>query len=208
MISKDDSYSALGEPAARTDSVDIREDPRHWARAALEAVLFVADEPLSVIEMADALQTTTSDVEAGLGELSREYAASVRGFELRQVAGGWRLYTREAFAGVVERHVQAGQQARLTQAALETLAIIAYRQPVTRARVAAIRGVGVDGLFRSLLGRGLIEESEGAAAGGAVLYGTTDRFLEQLGLDKLSELPSLAPLLPNTFEADDDSAST
>ncbi|MGB9377446.1 MAG: SMC-Scp complex subunit ScpB [Mycobacteriales bacterium] len=176
-------------------------------RGAVEAVLFVADEPLTSEALALAVRATPDDVEAVLRHLSAEYTESVRGFDLRQVAGGWRIYTREQFADVVERHVQEGQQARLTQAALETLSIVAYRQPITRARVAAIRGVSVDGVFRSLVARGLIEECGSGGPGGAFLYQTTDRFLEQLGLDSLSQLPSLAPLLPDTSEVQDDSSS-
>lgn len=200
-----------GSPRTRVpeqqESIDITEDVSLGTRGALEAVLFVADEPLSVAALARAVQAVPADVEAVLEALSAEYTDSGRGFELRQVAGGWRLYTRDTYADVVERYVQEGQQARLTQAALETLAIVAYRQPVTRARVAAIRGVGVDGVFRSLLARGLIEECGSGGSGGAFLYRTTDRFLEQLGLDNLGQLPSLAPLLPDTAEVQDDSSS-
>jgi len=207
MIDHGGAELPLSQLPGQSTSIDITEAASPEVRGAVEAVLLVADEPLSVAALAQAVQAEPGHVEAVLSELSEEYTESVRGFELRQVAGGWRLYTRERFADVVERYVQEGQQARLTQAALETLAIIAYRQPVARSRVAAIRGVGVDGVFRSLIARGLIEECGSGGAGGAFLYRTTDRFLEQLGLDHLSQLPSLAPLLPDTAEVQDDSSS-
>lgn len=208
MIDQDDPSPALIPAPEQPASIDITDSSRLRTRGAVEAVLFVADEPLPVAVLAQAVRATEAEVHAALSDMSQEYAGAERGFELRQVAGGWRLYTSDDFAEVVERYVQEGQQARLTQAALETLAIIAYRQPVTRARVAAIRGVSVDGLFRSLQARGLIEECEGGTSGGAYLYRTTARFLEQLGLDRLSDLPSLAPLLPDTAEVEDDSSSS
>lgn len=207
MIDQSGAELPLSRLAAQPAAVDITGGLTSEIRGAIEAVLFVADEPLSAAALGHAVQALPGDVEAVLSELSEEYTDSARGFELRQVAGGWRVYTRDRFADVVERYVQEGQQARLTQAALETLAIVAYRQPVTRARVAAIRGVGVDGVFRSLIARGLIEECGSGGAGGAFLYRTTDRFLEQLGLDHISQLPSLAPLLPDTAEVQDDSSS-
>jgi len=176
-------------------------------RGPLEAVLFVADLPVPAADLAGLLGVALPSIEAGLADLRTGYEQERRGISLRQVAGGWRLYTSDQYADVVERFVLDGQQARLTQAALETLAVVAYRQPVTRARVAAIRGVGVDGVFRTLSGRGLIEEcgsdSPGASAGGAHLYRTTQLFLEKLGLDDVSELPSLAPYLPELDELDD-----
>ncbi|MGH3354250.1 MAG: SMC-Scp complex subunit ScpB, partial [Nocardioidaceae bacterium] len=126
------------------------------------------------------------------------------GFDLRELAGGWRFYTRDAFASVVERFVVDGQQARLTQAALETLAVVAYKQPVSRARVSAIRGVNVDGVIRTLVTRGLVEESGHDGETGAVLYRTTTYFLDRLGLKGLDELPDLAPLLPEMTDIEDD----
>lgn len=207
MTDADDVVLPLAETPDQPPSVDITDGVSLWTRGALEAVLFVADEPLSAASLGDAVRASPAEVEAALGQISREYTESARGFELRAVAGGWRLYTSDDFTEVVARYLQEGQQARLTQAALETLAIVAYRQPVTRARIAAIRGVSVDGVFRSLLARGLIEECGVVGAGGANLYRTTASFLEQLGLNDLSELPSLAPLLPDTEDLSDDSSS-
>lgn len=166
-------------------------------RAALEALLLVADEPASDVTLAGVLQLPLEEVAAALQELSAEYTAAGRGFDLRHVGGGWRFYTRPECAGVVERYVRDGQQARLTQAALETLAVVAYRQPVSRARVSAVRGVNSDGVVRTLLTRGLVEEAGTDADSGATLYRTTTYFLERLGLSALDELPPLAPLLPD-----------
>ena len=134
---------------------------------------------------------------AALADLAAEYADQGRGFELRNVAGGWRYYTREEFAPVVEAFVLDGQQARLTQAALETLAVVAYKQPVSRARVSAIRGVNVDGVMRTLLTRGLVEEAGEDHSTGAHLYRTSSYFLERIGVTSLDELPELAPYLPD-----------
>jgi segregation and condensation protein B len=131
-----------------------------------------------------------------LTELAAEYTEQQRGFDLREVAGGWRVFSREALAPVVQRFVLDGQTARLTQAALETLAVIAYRQPIGRARVSAIRGVNVDGVVRTLTARGLVAEVGQDPESGAILYGTTPFFLEKLGLRSLEELPPLAPYLP------------
>lgn len=165
-------------------------------RAAVEAILLVVDEPLDEVTLAAVLERPRAEVAEVLQALSAEYAAEERGFDLRSVAGGWRLYTRPECAGVVERFVRDGQQARLTQAALETLAIVAYRQPVTRARISAIRGVNVDGVLRTLTTRGLVEEAGTEHETGALLYRTTSYFLERLGLSSLEELPELAPYLP------------
>jgi segregation and condensation protein B len=163
---------------------------------ALEAVLMVVDEPVSSMALASALEQPLPDVEAALTELEAGYEAEHRGFTLRQVGGGWRMYSRHEYAPVVERFVLDGQQARLTQASLETLAVIAYRQPVSRSRVAAVRGVNVDGVIRTLLSRGLIEEVGHDTESTATLYGTTSYFLERLGLGSVDELPALAPYLP------------
>ena len=164
--------------------------------AALEAVLMVVDEPVSAISLAAALEQPLPDVEAALVRLEEGYAAERRGFTLRNVGGGWRMYSRHEYAPVVERFVLDGQQARMTQASLETLAVIAYRQPVARSRVAAVRGVNVDGVIRTLLTRGLIEEVGHDEESTAILYGTTSYFLERLGLQSLDDLPALAPYLP------------
>lgn len=165
-------------------------------RGALEAVLMVVDEPLSALALATALEVPVVDVEAELTRLEEVYAAEQRGFTIRQVGGGWRYYSRADYAPVVEKFLLDGQQARLTQAALETLAVIAYRQPVARSRVSAIRGVNVDGVIRTLLSRGLIEELGHDEESTAILYGTSTYFLERMGLGSLDELPALAPYLP------------
>lgn len=164
--------------------------------AALEAVLLVADEPLDTLTLASLTRRPAPEVEVALSELRREYAEQGRGIDLAEVAGGWRFYTRGDCADVVERYVRDGQQARLTQAALETLAVVAYRQPVTRGRVSAIRGVNVDGVVRTLLNRGLIEEAGTEPDSGAHLYRTSGYFLERLGLQSLDDLPPLADYLP------------
>ncbi|MDU0347931.1 SMC-Scp complex subunit ScpB [Actinomyces sp. MRS3W] len=169
--------------------------PPDQLRAAVEAVLVVADEPVTAAALAEALGLDEVDVEALLIALAAEYEEG-RGFVLRRAAGGWRLASAPQFSALVERFVIGGATARLSQAALETLAVIAYRQPVTRGRVAAIRGVNVDGVVRTLHARGLIEEA-GTEPSGAILYRTTGEFLEYLGLDSLDDLPPLAPYLPD-----------
>lgn len=175
-------------------------------RPSLEAVLMVADQPLDVTTLATAVGYSVDEVTAALHSLATEYDEQRRGFELRHVAGGWRFYTREAYAHVVEGFVLEGQQARLTQAALETLAVVAYKQPVSRARVSAIRGVNVDGVMRTLLTRGLVEEAGQDSETGANLYRTTGYFLERIGVTSLDELPELAPYLPEMDELEDELA--
>ena len=175
--------------------------------AALEAVLLVTDEPVPAVTLAQVVERPTGEVEQTLAQLAQEYVDAGRGFELRQVAGGWRLYTRADCAPYVERFVLDGQQARLTQAALETLSVIAYRQPVTRQRVSAVRGVNVDGVVRTLVARGLITEAGQDEETGATQYRTTTYLLERLGLQSLDELPSLAPLLPELDDMTSDSTS-
>ncbi|MGY1845101.1 SMC-Scp complex subunit ScpB [Modestobacter sp. SYSU DS0875] len=167
-------------------------------RGGLEALLFVADAPLDEGAMAAALRCSVLRLRQELADLAAGYDARRAGVVLRRVGEGWRLYTREEHAPVVERHLLGGQRSRLTQAALETLAVIAYRQPVTRARVSAIRGVGVDAVVRTLVTRGLIREAGSDPDTGGGLYVTTPLFLERLGLTGLDELPPLAPLLPET----------
>jgi segregation and condensation protein B len=166
-------------------------------RPSLEALLMIADQPLDETTLATAVGAPVAEVRSALAELAQEYADQGRGFELRHVAGGWRYYTREEFASVVEAFVLDGQQARLTQAALETLAVVAYKQPVSRARVSAIRGVNVDGVIRTLLTRGLVEEAGEDHSTGAHLYRTSSYFLERIGVTSLDELPELAPYLPD-----------
>jgi segregation and condensation protein B len=171
-------------------------------RAALEAVLLVVDDPVSEVALAQVVEEPRDKVAAALRELAAEYTEEGRGFDLREVAGGWRFYTRSDYAPVVERFVRDGQHARLTQAALETLAVVAYRQPVSRVRVSAVRGVNVDAVMRTLVARGLVEEAGTEHETGAILYRTTSYFLERLGLRSLDELPELAPFLPAVDELD------
>ncbi|MFD4373110.1 SMC-Scp complex subunit ScpB [Streptomyces sp. NPDC058486] len=174
-------------------------------KPALEAVLMVVDEPATETHLAKVLGRTPREVADALHELADEYTADGRGFELRRVAGGWRYYTRPAHAAAVESFVLDGQQARLTQAALETLAVVAYRQPVSRSRVSAVRGVNCDGVMRTLLQRGLVEEAGAEPETGAILYRTTNYFLERMGLRGLDELPELAPFLPEADAVEPDS---
>ncbi len=171
--------------------------------AALEALLMIADEPLDHVTLAQVVKAPPGTVRDALVMLAQQYTKEGRGFELRDVAGGWRYYTREQYADVVEQFVVDGQQARLTQASLETLAVVAYRQPVSRSRVSAIRGVNVDGVMRTLVHRGLVEESGHDPTSGAVLYRTTSYFLERMGLRSVEELPEIAPFLPDLADLED-----
>lgn len=171
-------------------------DPQALA-SAVEAILFVVEAPVSPAAIAAALQQPMPAVADAIDDLRRGYDERRAGIELREVAGGVRVYTRPDFAPQVELFLQDGQRSRLTQAALETLAVIAYRQPVTRSRVSAIRGVNVDGVVRTLTSRGLIVEVGSDPETGGGLFRTTDLFLEKMGLRSLDELPSLAPLLPD-----------
>jgi segregation and condensation protein B len=165
-------------------------------RRALEAMLFLADEPQSASALAQLVEVPRREVELLLGELAQEYENRGSGLVLKEVAGGWRLYTHPDVAPWVERFVLTSRHARLTKAALETLAIVAYKQPVTRHQIASIRGVNVDGVLRALQDRGLVEEvGKDDGPGRAALYGTTVEFLERLGLASLADLPSIAPLL-------------
>ena len=182
------------------ESADNAEDVSLGApdlRAALEALLLLADEPMSVMTLAQATRQPVEEVEPVVRELSDEYTEQGRGFDLREVAGGWRFYTREACSPLIERWVLDGQQARLTQASLETLAVIAYQQPVSRGRVSAVRGVNIDGVIKTLLTRGLIEEAGHDGESGSILYRTTSYFLERLGASSLDELPPLAEHIPD-----------
>ncbi len=200
-----------GESAAR-ESVEPFDDEAVVAGTvaeedligALEAVLLVIDSPVSETTLASAVGHGPDRVLAELRALARRYTDAGSGIELRQVGGGWRFYTRDRYAPVVERFLLDGQQSRLSKAALETLAVIAYRQPVTRARIAGVRGVNVDGVIRTLLARGLIEEVGQDAETGGLLYRTTELFIERLGLSSLEDLPSLGPLLPEIDSLEDD----
>ncbi|CAB4762953.1 unannotated protein [freshwater metagenome] len=169
----------------------------------LEAILMVVDEPVSEVILAQITETPTEIVLEALLALATEYQNMGRGFELRQVSGGWRFYSHPDLAPVVEKFVLDGQQSRLTQAALETLAVIAYRQPVSRARVSAIRGVNVEAVMKTLVTRGLVEEAGIEHETGAILYSTTSFFLEKLGLNAVSDLPALAPFLPDVDGLDE-----
>ncbi|HET8717098.1 MAG TPA: SMC-Scp complex subunit ScpB [Nocardioidaceae bacterium] len=191
------------ESASGADTLEV---PIAELRPALEAVLMVADQPLDHVTLASAVGYPPDQVVDALHQLAAEYTDHGRGFELRSVAGGWRYYTREEYAAVVESFVLDGQQARLTQAALETLAVVAYKQPVSRARVSAVRGVNVDGVMRTLVARGLVEEAGSDPETTATLYRTTSYFLERIGVTSLDELPELAPLLPEMGELDDPDA--
>ena len=186
----------VGEPAPEEASLELL-SPEELA-GGLEALLFVMDDPVDEETLAGALRCAVEEVRDALANLAAGYDERRSGLTLRKVGDRWRLYTREEHAGVVERYLVDGQRSRLTQAALETLAVIAYRQPVTRARVSGIRGVGVDGVMRTLLSRGLVHEVGTDPDTGGGLYATTPLFLERLGLRSLADLPELAPLLPET----------
>ncbi|WP_019809525.1 SMC-Scp complex subunit ScpB, partial [Saccharomonospora halophila] len=172
-------------------------------RSALEAVLLVVDAPANEESLAGALEQPVDRVTEMLRTMAEDYKDRGSGIDLRRVADGWRFYTRDTYAPFVEKLLLDGQRSKLTRAALETLAVVAYRQPVTRSRVAAVRGVNVDGVVRTLLARGLIEESGTDPETGGTLYGTTELFLERLGLSSLSDLPPIAPLLPEVDSIDD-----
>ncbi len=196
---------AGGETGPLESTADGEPGPAEGAagpglRASLEAILLVVDEPVPEIVIAQVLERPRHEIAAALRDLAASYDAEERGFDLREVAGGWRFYTRAECAPVVERFVRDGQEVRLTQAALETLAVVAYRQPVNRARVSAVRGVNCDSVLRTLTLRGLVEEAGTETETGAILYRTTGYFLERLGLASLEELPDLAPFLPEHVE--------
>jgi segregation and condensation protein B len=167
------------------------------ARRALEALLMVAEEPVAPQLLAQLLEIAPARVEEICQELAAEYEAEERGFELVRVAGGYRYQSHRDLSAYVERFVLDGQSARMSAAALETLAIVAYKQPLSRAQVSAIRGVNVDGVMRTLQQRGYIAEvARDPGPGQAVLFGTTAEFLQRLGLDSLDDLPSLAEFVP------------
>ena len=196
-----ESGLAGGEPGPGDADADLVDGPGGpGLRASLEAILLVVDEPVPEVVIAQVLERPRGEITAALRDLAASYDAEQRGFDLREVAGGWRFYTRADCAPVVERFVRDGQEVRLTQAALETLAVVAYRQPVNRARVSAVRGVNCDSVLRTLTLRGLVEEAGTEAETGAILYRTTGYFLERLGLANLEELPDLAPFLPEHVE--------
>ncbi|MCS7481881.1 SMC-Scp complex subunit ScpB [Umezawaea endophytica] len=170
---------------------------------ALESVLLVIDSPASEKLLADVFGQSVKRVTQTLKRMSARYTESGSGIDLRRIGDGWRFYTRDRYAPYVEKLLLDGQRAKLTRAALETLAVIAYRQPVTRARIAAVRGVNVDGVIRTLVARGLISEIGTDSDTGGILYRTTELFLERLGLSSLADLPPIAPLLPEVDAIDD-----
>lgn len=172
-------------------------------KAQIEALLMVTDEPMTVAQLANLIGEPIDVIAESLEELAESYVAQGRGFELRNIAQGWRFYSARSCASLVARYATDGQTARLTQASLETLAVVAYKQPVSRARVSAIRGVNVDGVMRTLLTRGLIAEVETDPATGALLYGTTPYFLERMGIKSVTELPPVEDHLPDMSVVDD-----
>ena len=173
-------------------------------RQGLEALLFLAEEPLGVEELADVLELEPDEVEAEVEVLAQRYADEQRGIEVRRAGGGWRMYTAAGARPVLERWALAGRSGRLTQAALETLAVIAYKQPISRQEIGDIRGVNADGAVRSLVARGLVEEAgRDEGPGQALLYGTTTLFLERIGIDGLEELPPLTEFLPEAPAPDE-----
>jgi len=194
------------EPAGQTSGRPDLSEPAAL-RAAVEALLFVSDTPVTATALAAGLQRPVPEIETALTQLGQELDSRRSGMELRAVADGVRLYTRPDLAGWIESFLIDGQRVRLTQAALETLAVVAYRQPVTRARISAIRGVNVDGVVRTLIARGLITEVGADPDTGGGLFRTTELFLEKMGLRSLDELPSLAPLLPDLAGLEGDELS-
>jgi segregation and condensation protein B len=201
----DESAGAADRSPAASRRLD-RTEPA-LLRAAVEAVLFVSDAPVTATALAAGLQRPVPEIETALTQLEQELVSRGSGLELRAVGEGVRLYTRSELADWIESFLMDGQRVRLTQAALETLAVVAYRQPVTRARISAIRGVNVDGVVRTLIARGLIAEVGADPDTGGGLFRTTELFLEKMGLRSLDELPSLAPLLPDLTGLDGDELS-
>jgi len=167
-------------------------------KGAVEALLFVSDEPVSAARLARVLEVAPGEIEATLADLAEEYREQERGFQLREVAGGWRLYTHPAHHDVIESYVLSWDTRKLSQAALEALAVVAYHQPVTRAGVNAVRGVNSEGVIASLMEKGLVrEQGRDKNQGNAILYGTTRTFLEKFGLKDIQDLPPLAEFSPD-----------
>lgn len=200
------------DPAPEAGAEEVPEDPAEPVaealddaefRSVIEALLLVVDTPVTVEALASATDNPEGRVSATLAELAAELAERGSGIDLREAGGGWRMYTRARYAPYVERLLLDGARSKLTRAALETLAVVAYRQPVTRARVSAVRGVNVDAVVRTLVARGLIAEAGTDSDSGAVTFATTELFLERLGLSSLADLPDIAPLLPDVDVIDD-----
>lgn len=207
-----DAGATLDAPVDTFGADQDRDDPdsslaplsEQELTGAVEAVLLVVDSPVTETALAQAAGVPVERVASVLRAVAGRLTAEGSGIDLRQTGGGWRFYTRDVFAPVVERFVLDGAQGRLSRAALETLAVIAYRQPVTRSRIAGIRGVNVDGVVRTLTSRGMVEEAGADPETGAMRYVTTELFLDRLGLTGLDELPSLGPLLPDIDGYDDE----
>ena len=172
-------------------------------RGALEAILMVAPEPIGADRLAAAIDLPEADTDALLRAMARAYTEEQRGFELREAGGGWRFYSHPRYSEIVAGFITSGQSSRLSVQALETLAVIAYRQPCTRAQIASIRGVEVDSVVRTLVTRGLVEQVGTTAATGASLYATTPLFLEKMGMNSLDDLAPLAPYLPDDADLDE-----
>ncbi|OZC44383.1 SMC-Scp complex subunit ScpB [Rhodococcus sp. WWJCD1] len=196
------------DPELELEDVDDSEELDDATLAsALEAVLLIVDTPASDEQLASAVGASVARVRASLNEMAGALTERSSGIDLRYAGDGWRFYTRTAYAPYVERLLLDGARSKLTRAALETLAVIAYRQPLTRARVSAVRGVNVDGVMRTLLARGLISEAGTDPETNGTMYCTTELFLERLGLASLGDLPELAPLLPGVDLIDEISDS-
>lgn len=193
--------TAVDEAEVVDSGPDLADDTEF--EGALESVLLVIDSPASEEQLAGVFEQPVKRVTETLKRMSARYTESSSGIDLRRIGDGWRFYTRDRYAPFVEKLLLDGQRAKLTRAALETLAVIAYRQPVTRARIAAVRGVNVDGVIRTLVARGLISEIGTDSDTGGILYRTTELFLERLGLSSLADLPPIAPLLPEVDAIDD-----
>jgi segregation and condensation protein B len=168
---------------------------------AIEAILMVTDAPISLVALATALEIPVNQVRDAVQKLREDYegkeGASARGFELREVAGGWRIYVRENYDWAVKMFIANENPTKLSQAALETLSVIAYKQPIARGQIASIRGVNVDSVVRTLTSRGLVTELYTDSETGAIHYGTTSLLLEQLGINSLDQLPPISPYLPD-----------
>ena len=190
----DDEMSTPEVEGSTRPTLEMTYDLDHIGRS-IEAILMVVDEPVTEITLASTLQVPVDQIRLALDQLLPSYEG--RGFTLKAINGGWRFYSAPEFSEIVEKFVLDGQQNRLTQAALETLAVIAYRQPISRARISAIRGVNVEAVMKTLITRGLVEEFGVENETGAILYRTTNYFLERLGLNALTDLPPLAPHLPD-----------
>ena len=193
------------DPNANSTTID--EINASTLKSAVEAILMITDAPVSLVALATALERPVNEIRDAVNDLQAEYLAGTngqpRGFELREVGGGWRIYVRAEYDWAVKMFVANENPTKLSQAALETLAVIAYKQPISRGQVASIRAVNVDSVVRTLLSRGLITELYTDSETGAVNFGTTDLFLETLGINSLDELPPISPYLPGAEEVSD-----